>query len=483
MTPDPKARFTDLVRETIARYDLLPRLAPGEPRETVVVGASGGPDSVALLRVLAALAKKELAVRLIAAHVNHGLRGAAADEDQAFVEGLARRMGLPCEAARIDVRAEARALGIGIEEAGRLVRRRFLAETARKHGARKVALAHHADDRAETVLFNILRGTGIEGLAALKPRAPLSYGASAPDDPSCRVGAMHPPSDTQAAAPTFLPSPRRGRGGGGEGGAPLDPSPGLRPPSPARGEGTTLITYMHPPSDTQAAAPTGGCTAPTLHNDAVDEAANVPGGCKAPTLHIEIIRPMIETPRDLVLDYLDAISQPYRKDETNRTDAYTRNRVRNTLLPLLAKEFNPKVEEALVRLSEQASAAGEVLADALDEVWRKIVREMPAEAKKVSGTFSVGAVPGSGDSPPEKVPDTFFVIDADDFVGLRPWMQGALIRRAVSLLGGGLKHMSAERTREVVDALLAKPIVGPIDLPGGLGAARNRRAIRIGRRA
>jgi hypothetical protein len=192
---------------------------------------------------------------------------------------------------------------------------------------------------------------------------------------------------------------------------------------------------------------------------------------------------MIETPRDLVLDYLDAISQPYRKDETNRTDAYTRNRVRNTLLPLLAKEFNPKVEEALVRLSEQASAAGEVLADALDEVWRKIVREMPAEAKKVSGTFSVGAVPGSGDSPPEKVPDTFFVIDADDFVGLRPWMQGALIRRAVSLLGGGLKHMSAERTREVVDALLAKPIVGPIDLPGGLGAARNRRAIRIGRRA
>ena len=430
MTPDPKARFTDFVRETIARYDLLPRLAPGQPRETVVVGTSGGPDSVALLRVLASLAKKELAVRLIAAHVNHGLRGAAADEDQAFVEGLARQMDLPCEAARIDVRAEAQALGIGIEEAGRLVRRRFLAETARKHGARKVALAHHADDRAETVLFNILRGTGIEGLAALKPRAPLSCGAIAPDDPSCRVGVVHPPPDAE----------------------------------PAGGD-------------------SGGCGAPTLRGKG-----------------IEIIRPLIDTPRDLVLGYLDAISQPYREDETNRTDAHTRNRIRNALLPLLAKEFNPKVDEALVRLSEQASAAGDVLADALDAVWRQIVREVPAEKKgaaPVSGRLETGAVPFFGPcAKAEKgtvpfsqrrekgtAPFSTILIDADDFEHLRPWMQGALVRRAVSLLGGGLKHMSAERTREVVDALLAKTVVGPIDLPGGLVAARNRRAIRIGRRA
>jgi tRNA(Ile)-lysidine synthase len=445
MTPDAKTRFVESVRATIARYDLLPRLAKArQPREMVVVGVSGGPDSVALLRVLAALAKKELAVRLIAAHLNHGLRGAAADEDQAFVAGLARRMDLPCEAARADVRAEAQAAGIGIEEAGRLVRRRFLAETARKHGARKVALAHHADDRAETVLFNILRGTGIEGLAALKPRAPLSYGASAPDDPSCRVGAVHPPSDTQAAAPT------------------------------------------------------GGCTAPTLHDDAVDEPADVPGGCKAPTLHVEIIRPMIETPRDLARRYLAALSQDYREDETNLADDYTRNRVRNMLLPLLAKEFNPKVEEALVRLSEQASAAGDVLADALDAVWRQIVRAVPAEKKgaaPVSGRLETGAVPFFGPcAKAEKgtvpfsqrrekgtAPFSAILIDADDFEHLRPWMQGALIRRAVSLLGGGLKHMSAERTREVVAALLAKTIVGPIDLPGDLVAARNRRAIRIGR--
>jgi hypothetical protein len=211
---------------------------------------------------------------------------------------------------------------------------------------------------------------------------------------------------------------------------------------------------MHPPSDTQAAAPPRGCIAPTLH-DAVEEAANV--------LHVEIIRPLIETPRELALKYLGAIAQDYRQDETNLADYHTRNRVRNLLLPLLAKEFNPKVDDALVRLSEQASAAGEVLTDALDEIWRKIVRETPIVTK------------GPG-------PFITIVIDADDFVALRPWMQGAVIRRAVERLGGGLKHMSAERTREVVGALLSKPIVGPIDLPGRLVAERNRRAIRIGRR-
>jgi tRNA(Ile)-lysidine synthase len=174
MAPDPKARFVDSVRACVARHALLPRIqAHRGPRETVIVGTSGGPDSVALLRVLHELAEKELAITLVAAHLNHGLRGQAADGDQAFVEQLARRLGLPCEAARADVRAEAGAAGIGIEEAGRIARRRFLAEAARKHGAGKVALAHHADDRAETVLFNVLRGTGIEGLAAIRPRAPL----------------------------------------------------------------------------------------------------------------------------------------------------------------------------------------------------------------------------------------------------------------------------------------------------------------------
>jgi hypothetical protein len=71
------------------------------------------------------------------------------------------------------------------------------------------------------------------------------------------------------------------------------------------------------------------------------------------------------------------------------------------------------------------------------------------------------------------------LIDADDFAPLRPWMQGAILRRAIARLGGGLKHMSAERTREVVAALLSKTLAGPIDLPDGLAVSRHRRVIRI----
>jgi hypothetical protein len=71
------------------------------------------------------------------------------------------------------------------------------------------------------------------------------------------------------------------------------------------------------------------------------------------------------------------------------------------------------------------------------------------------------------------------VIDADDFALLRPWLQGAILRRAVQRLGGGLKHMSAERTRAAIEALLSGSVAGPVELPGGLSATRRRRAIKI----
>jgi tRNA(Ile)-lysidine synthase len=186
----------------------------------------------------------------------------------------------------------------------------------------------------------------------------------------------------------------------------------------------------------------------------------------------EIIRPLIDLTRADVLAYLSALGQPYRQDETNAAGAYTRNRLRNELLPLLRDRFNPRVDEALRRLADQASAAAEVLDDAVDAVWRQMVRETPADPPALHEP----AAGAAGDSAPA------ILIDADDFAPLRPWMQGAILRRAIVRLGGGLKHMSAERTREVVAALLSKTLAGPIDLPDGLAAERNRRAIRIGRR-
>jgi len=162
--------------------------------------------------------------------------------------------------------------------------------------------------------------------------------------------------------------------------------------------------------------------------------------------------------RRLILAYLERTGLAWRQDETNDDTAYTRNRLRHEVLPLLGRAVNPAVEEALFRLADQAEAARAVLDDALDRAWAAIVREVPAK----------------------KVPGTFLVIDADDFAALRPWLQGALLRRAIAHLGGGLKHMSAARTEEVIAALVAKTVAGPVDLPDGLVAERRRRAIRIG---
>jgi len=452
---DRESEFVDRVLETIARHDLLLR-APSADRETVIVGASGGPDSVALVRVLAHLVGEgRLAVTPVLAHLHHGVRAETADADQAFVEALADRLGLPLETGRADVPAEPQADGVGIEEAGRGARRRFLAEAARRRGARTVALGHHGGDRVETVLFHILRGTGIDGLAALGPRS-------------------------------FLPSPSMGEGGRDE-----------RP-----GEGECAGWHGHPMVGGHVP---GQGPWPRKRGHATPSPYPLPPGERDRPL--EIVRPMMhpDIGREEVLAYLRHIGQPWREDETNRDRTYTRNRLRHEVLPMLARTVNPAVGRALWRLADQAEAVRQVLDEALDRVWRRIVREAPpddvisteasrsAVPRGPAGNLDVGehkdarprrdaSVPQAGsqyDSASGGGPRAI-LIDADDFAALAPWLQGALVRRAVERLGGGLKHMSAARTEDVVSALVAKTVAGPVDLPGGLAAERRRRAIRIG---
>lgn len=139
------------------------------PGDTVVVAVSGGADSVALLDILASL--RELRLTLVVAHLNHLLRGAESDGDEEFVRSLAVRHGVPVVVKRVDVAELARRERRSLEEAGRVARYGFLAETARLHGAHAVALAHHADDQAETVLLRLLRGAGGSGLCAMAPQS------------------------------------------------------------------------------------------------------------------------------------------------------------------------------------------------------------------------------------------------------------------------------------------------------------------------
>jgi tRNA(Ile)-lysidine synthase len=139
---------------------------------TVVVGVSGGADSVALLRVFLAL-EKDRPKEIVVAHFNHQLRDDA-QHDAQFVGALAEQFGLPFALGTADVRDEARRKGDGLEAAGRDTRYRFFEEVADHHRAHFVATAHTADDQAETILHRILRGTGVGGLRGMREWRPLN---------------------------------------------------------------------------------------------------------------------------------------------------------------------------------------------------------------------------------------------------------------------------------------------------------------------
>jgi tRNA(Ile)-lysidine synthase len=211
----------------------------------VVVAASGGPDSMALLRAILEIKRREGGRGTVGAlHVHHGLHWAA-DDDEAWLARQMAELGVPLTVHRVDTREAASRQGDGLEAAARTLRYAALQTTAEHLGARYVATGHTADDQVETVLHRILRGTGIEGLAGIPRQRPL-------------------------------------------------------------GNATTLV------------------------------------------------RPLLDVTRKDVLEYLAAIGQPFRQDPTNDDAAFTRNRIRRELLPLLRNQYNQGADEAILRLARQA---------------------------------------------------------------------------------------------------------------------------------
>jgi len=163
----PGAGLCRRVYDYISEHGLL---APGEK---VVLGFSGGPDSVALLKILSGLSKPHaFHLEIIPAHMNHALRGPAADADQVFCKNFAAAAGLKLVTETIPVSKERRR-GESVEDAGRRLRYDFLRRVAEAEGAGKIAVAHHADDLAETLLLRLLRGCGLYGLAAMAPGRPV----------------------------------------------------------------------------------------------------------------------------------------------------------------------------------------------------------------------------------------------------------------------------------------------------------------------
>lgn len=155
--------LVESVLESAAEHELW------SPHDTIVVAVSGGPDSVALLRILHEISLTQVPLTLICAHVNHGFRAESREEAEG-VRAMAEELGLPFELAEFDIPSIVKASGLGPEGAAREKRYQFLIDTAHRYGARSVALAHHADDQAETVLMRLLRGSGPSGLGGMRWR-------------------------------------------------------------------------------------------------------------------------------------------------------------------------------------------------------------------------------------------------------------------------------------------------------------------------
>ena len=150
----------DKVRSTIEKHDLI------QKGDKIVLGLSGGPDSVCLLHILKLL-KSELNIEIYAAHLNHQIRGLEAQKDAMYVSKLCDDLGIIYFVKSIDVPSYCKEHGLSIEEGARILRYEMFFQIKEKTGANKIAIAHNLNDQAETVLMRMMRGTGLQGLKGI----------------------------------------------------------------------------------------------------------------------------------------------------------------------------------------------------------------------------------------------------------------------------------------------------------------------------
>ena len=155
------------VLKTIKTYNLI------EENDKVVIGVSGGPDSICLLHLLYSI-KKELEFEIVVAHINHQIRKVA-DSETEYVKDFCKNLGIECFVKKENITELAKKQKKGTEETGRQVRYDFFEDVAQKTNSNKIATAHNSNDRAETVILNILRGSGISGLKGIEAMRDNKY--------------------------------------------------------------------------------------------------------------------------------------------------------------------------------------------------------------------------------------------------------------------------------------------------------------------
>ena len=241
------------VLETIKKYNLI------ENGDKIVIGVSGGPDSIALLNMLLEIKKEKIYnFEIVVCHINHMIRKEA-NEDEEYVASFCKKHNIEFFAKRIEIEKISKESKIGTEEAGRNARYKFFYEILEKTSSNKIATAHTANDNAETVLMNIIRGSGTTGLKGID---------------ACRDN---------------------------------------------------------------------------------------------------IIRPLIKCGRDQIEKYCEENKLEPRIDKTNFENIYTRNKVRNMLIPYIKENFNPNIVEGINRLSELSKQENEYLEKQTEKIYNKIL--------------------------------------------------------------------------------------------------------------
>jgi tRNA(Ile)-lysidine synthase len=312
------------VSKTIKKYAML------SPGELVLAAVSGGADSTALLLCLHRLSD-EFSISIAVAHLNHRIRGAEGDADQEFVRQLSLKLSLPFFPEVIEIKKQAAETKENLEQFARRARYAFLRKTASMLNAQKIAVGHNLNDQAETVLFRLLRGSGIQGLSAIHP---------------------------------------------------------------------------------------------------------IVGGV--------VIRPLLNCTRAAIIEYLNHKGASYREDSTNKDPGFTRNRIRQELLPFLEKNYNPRLVQTLGRTAGLARGA-----------WSFI------ESEAKSAFETIHAITDEGISLP-----------VAEIAKFHPELQKQILRCALKSCLGSLHNITSQHINSILSLCGKKQSGTRVALPGGSMAIR-----------
>lgn len=346
------------VLQTIKKYNLI------SPGDSIVLGVSGGPDSIAMLHTLNKLAP-ELEATLIVAHINHMIRPEASEEEE-FVSSICKKMQIEFYSKSIDVQKIANTNKKGLEETGRKVRYEFFNEVLKKTNSNKIAIAHNKNDKVETILMNILRGSGTQGLRGIEPIATVA----------------------PFGEPHFENPHKHG----------------------------------------------------ALNNVTQETIENQTGGSL-------LIRPLIECERSEIEEYCDKHNLAPRIDKTNLENDYTRNKVRNIVIPYIQKEFNPNIIETIDRLSNLSKQEDDYLKNKTEEAYKKILIEEIPEQEASGQEKATKRI----ETPELKTAPEQIILNLKEFNKLEKPIQSRLVLYTISKIFGTVKDIEKIHIEDIVN--------------------------------